>query len=345
MKTRLKYSDFWDQINVDAFEEAIQFTPIDTHNDNDIGHCLWPENHSHGDTTGKFAIHREKRVYNCFVCGGGSLLSLTMELFDYDVEDATEWLVQFAEADMRTDQEFADEFINAFANDVENRVNNLPYFNERVLDKFSDDIPVEWMVERDIDPDTLESNGVRFSLEARRPAPRGGRFADDDDYFGPAVIFPHYWFERLVGWQSRWLDEDRPEWVPKYTMTTDFPKENTVWGYDTVVESSKPVVVVESVPSAIFLRGAGFPSVATFGSSVNKAQMRLLRRFSEGVILAPDNDSAGEKWLAANTDYLKRFTRVWHLPYVDSKPGADVGDIRSADIHIFMENAVEYGVL
>jgi hypothetical protein len=77
---RLKYSEFWDRINVDSFEEAIEWTPEYSHNDNDIGFCPFPENHSHGDTTGKFAIQREKRVYNCWVCGGGSLLLLDREL-------------------------------------------------------------------------------------------------------------------------------------------------------------------------------------------------------------------------------------------------------------------------
>ena len=59
---KLRYADFWDSINVDAVEEALGWVPEYTHNDNDVGYCIFPENHSHGDTTGKFAIHREKRI-------------------------------------------------------------------------------------------------------------------------------------------------------------------------------------------------------------------------------------------------------------------------------------------
>jgi DNA primase len=90
-----------------------------------------------------------------------------------------------------------------------------------------------------------------------------------------------------------------------------------------------PVVVVESVPSALALESAGMASVATFGSNVNEAQLRLLRRLQGGVILAPDNDTAGIKWKESLTEYLKRYTRVWHLPPYMVKAGADIGDAAS----------------
>jgi hypothetical protein len=330
VQNKLRYSQFWDRINIDAFEEAIGFNPEYQRGDNDVGFCLWPENHSHGDTTGKFAIHRELRLYNCYVCGGGDLLSLVMELHDVDQETATAWLYQFCEEDMRSDAAFVDDFMASFE-DVQRRVDTLPYFNQRVLDQFSDPIPEDFYAERGIFPLVAKAYGVRYSAEAKRPSPQKGKYAEDEDYYGPAIIFPHYWQNRLVGWQSRWLeDEDeRPDWVPKYTMTSDFPKESTVYGFDYAKKAEEPVVVVESVPSALFAISGNYPAVATFGSSVNPAQLRLLRRFTQGVILAPDNDSAGVKWLNANTEYLKRYIPVWHLPPVREKPGADLGDIAS----------------
>jgi DNA primase len=327
---KLRYSEFWDRINVDAFEEAIGFEPTDERNGNDVGFCIWPENHSNGDTTGKFGIHREKRVYNCYVCGGGSLLSLVMELYDFDVDEATEWLYQFCEEDRRSDNEFVDEFLASFE-DTQKRIATLPYFNERVLEQWDEPVPAWWLDERGISPETVKEFNLRFNSAMRRPAPQKGRFSEADDYTGPAIVLPHYWKGRLVGWQCRWLDDDRPEWVPKYTMTTDFPKESTVYGYDQAMPAPCPVVVLESVPSALFAHSCGHPSVATFGSNVNDAQLRLLRRFGPGVILAHDNDNAGIKWRDSLTEYLKRYIPVWHLPPVSGEPGADIGDIASSE--------------
>lgn len=323
-KNKLRYEDFKHSINVDALEEAIGFVPEYQRGANDVGYCVFPENHAHGDTTGKFAIEREERVYNCWACGGGSLLSLVMELHDLDVDDATRYLYQFCEADTRSDTEFVDDFMDAFR-DTEKRIATLPYFNNRVLDRFGSPIPAEFLEERGISPDTAEKYVLRWAPDIKRPAPKNGRFADDEDYYGPGIVFPHYWQGRLVGWQTRWLDGARPEWVPKYTMTTDFPKETTIYGWDHC-RTSEAVIVCESVPSVLFLASHGYAAVATFGSSVNDAQMRLLRRFPV-VILAPDNDPAGRKWLGNLTNYLKRYTEVNWLPRIgDWDSGADIGD-------------------
>lgn len=351
---KLRYSEIWDRINVEAFEEAIGFEPIDDRNGNDIGYCVWPDNHNHGDTTGKFGIHREKRVYNCWSCGGGSLLSLVMELYAYDVDEATEYLAQFCEEDMRSDNEFVDEFLSAFE-DTQRRVETLPYFNARVLDKFDEPVPDWWLDERQIDIETAQLYGLRYSSEVRRPSPVKGRFAGEPEYHGPAIVFPHYWQDRLVGWQSRWLDDDRPEWIPKYTNTGDFPRETTVYGWDQFLQSGHagPVILVESSPSVLFLVSHDQASLGTFGSGINEPQLRILRRCKGGVILARDNDKtkekAGVKWCNTLTNYLKRYIPVWHLPPIEGKPGADVGDIASFEdpysaLQDYLSQAYEPGI-
>src|ERR1019366_634876 len=95
----------------------------------------FPDNHKSGDSTGKFAIHRDKRVYNCFVCGGGSLLSLAMELRGLDVEQATDFLHQFTLRSSRSDADFQDHLLDML-DDVEHRVKSMPYFNPHVLERF-----------------------------------------------------------------------------------------------------------------------------------------------------------------------------------------------------------------
>lgn len=341
-QNKLRYEDFWDSINVDAFEEAIGFSPEYEHNGNDVGFCVFPENHAHGDTTGKFAIERDMRVYNCWACGGGSLLSLAMELYDYDVDEATRWLYQFCETDARSDAEFVDDFMDAFR-DVEKRVATLPYFNDRVLERFAPSVPASFLIGRGISAGTAEDYNVRYGEAINRPSPFKGRYADEEDYVGPGVVFPHYWQDRLVGWQTRWLEDERPEWVPKYTMTGDFPKETTIYGWDKV-QTSEAVVVVESVPTVLFLASCGYSAVATFGSNVNDAQMRLLRRFPM-VVLAADNDKpskesgtpAGIKWRKNLTDYLKNYTQVMWVPLVGRNgSGADLGDLDQPQLEFYL---------
>lgn len=320
---KIRYSDFADLIDIDAFEEAIGWSPEETVGNEDQGYCPWPENHNNGDTTGKFSINREKRVYHCWggACGGGSLLSLTMEWFNFTMEEATEWLYQFVVGDPRTDDSFVNQFLSTFDND-EKPSHIMPYFNERVLDRFDDN--TDWFLHRGISKATQE----RFSLRFTETAVKRGK-KEGDEYVGPAVILPHYWKGRLVGWQSRWLDDLRPKWIPKYTNTYDFPKKETLYGYDQALECHSKIIVVESVSSVLFLHSHGYPAVATFGSSVKPEQLKLLRWFSSGIILAPDNDVTEDssKWLKSITEYVRDYTVVEHLPLVEGLKGADIGDL------------------
>src|SRR5208282_2600155 len=270
---KLKYYDFADSIDVDAFEEAIEFDVLSQHNGEDIGKCpdLWGL-HSHGDQTGKFAINREKKVWHCFVCEGGNLLTLAMAwLDDADEYVATEWLYQFAKGDSRPDADFVADLKNLLDRYEAKGAERLPYFNERVLDKFiAGQTTAEfetWRRERGISLETAVWHSLGYSDNQKKPAPMKGGEKIDDDYFGPCIIIPHFWAGRLVGWQHRWLNfgVDTPIWLGKYTNTGDFPKGETLYNYDLAIKAEEPVIVVESVPTVLFLETLGIPAISTFG--------------------------------------------------------------------------------
>lgn len=320
---RTKYSQFVDQIDVDEFMSAIGFTPeYEDHRGNQVGFCLFPSNHTNGDTTGKFAIHPEKKAYNCYVCGGGSLLSLVMELNSWDSETAEDYLRQFA-GDTRDDVEFLDDFLAAFAQDAERRAETLPYFNPRVLEKWEP--AYEYGESVGLSDMVVEYYNVLYAENATKRSPGKGKFADDSDYVGPAIIWPHYWNDRLVGWQSRWLEDDRPEWCKKWTNTVDFPKDSTLYGYDMALPRHR-TFVVESAKSVLKLHQLGQNAVGTFGSNANDAQLRLLRKFHQGIVLWPDADRAGEQWFTHLYDYLVRYVPLSGVAPIPESKG-DVADL------------------
>lgn len=327
MARELRYSSIASRIDIDAMEEGLGWSPDYQSGDEDKGFCPFPENHMHGDTSGKFSINREKRIWGCWVCGGGNLLSLAMLMLDADEHEALDFLAQYATGDTRTDTDFVDEFLAHFE-DVEKRVDVLPYFHPRTLDRWTT-VSDDFLDARGISREIADIAQLRHATDYRKPSPSGGQYADDPDYYGDGIIFPHFWYGRLVGWQIRWDDEERPNWVPKYVNTHDFPKSATLYGWDIdypTILVDFPVIVVESVPTALFLRSAGIRSYATFGDTVNDMQLRLLRRFQNGVALAPDNDKAGRHFLSAATSYLERYVPLYHI---DPVPGmkSDLGDL------------------
>lgn len=341
---KLRYGNFVDDIDIDAVEDAIGFDAIDSTDTEDRGHCfdIWGL-HKNGDTTGKLSIHREKMVYNCWVCGGGSILSLVMDLKDMDVGEATRWLYEFAEQE---DEEKPDKLlgkVNKIFGELDPpQKKDLPYFNERVLDKWLD-TRTSWFRKRGINNDTRQEFKLGYD-------PTHVRRKNDEEYVGPAIIIPHFWGGKLVGWQERWLDENRPKWVAKYTNTPDFPKESTLFNYDKCLSNSHvEPVVVESPVTALFLDSIRVPAIATFGSNLPESQIQLLRVFNQGVFLSPDNDkpkgdqaAAGIKWRDTLTESLIDTIPVYHVPLVTERgESADLGNLAPRDdlVYDYIERA------
>lgn len=309
-RKKLRYSKFADQINLDDFYLAVGFDPIETRGAEDRGHCLdFFGLHTHGDTTGKLSFNREKRVWGCWVCGGGSLLDFAMHAKNLDSEEATHWIHQFAEGESKSEVTGG---LRARIWAEKEKDEPLPFFNPNVLDRWEHYHP--WFAERGISETTAEVYRLRYNPDAVKRPPAGKE--DEDMFVSPAVILPHFWKGQLVGWQTRWLDE-RPKWVPKYTNTSSFPAATTIFNYDRTLLAKSKVVIVESVPTVLWLESIGVPAVATFGDSVSEKQMQYLRRYEQGVIISADADKASLKWRDELTEYLGRRIQVLHCPLVD----------------------------
>lgn len=317
-----KYADFADKIDIEALEIAIGFEPMETRGENDIGKCLFSYNHTHGDTTGKFAIHRGKRVYNCFVCGGGSLLALVKRLYHFDTETATDYLYNFTKSDVLDQSAFVEGYLKDIRTPAPENRKGLPVFRDAVLDQY--DGPTDWFHTRGISDEVIQSYSLCFATKARRTNKQGEKL---ENYVGEAAVFPHFFDEKLVGMQFRWMgDQDRPKWIPKYTNTKDFPKTETLFNYDNAKKvADRSIFVVESVPTALFLISHGFPAVATFGSSVSEHQLKLLRKL-HGIVLAPDKDAAGKKFLYNCAEYLQDYVAVDYVDPEDYGEASDLGD-------------------
>jgi DNA primase len=317
---KLRYSTLVASLDIDALEEALDFEPVDRIGDEDRGHCILPWGlHKHGDTTGKFSINRDKKVFNCWVCGGGNLLSLVMAVEDLDESKALEWLAQFARSEGQTTEAFVFEINSILQPEDKTYEHVLPYYNARILDRWlAPDHP--WFVDRGVSKETAKHYCLGFDQMHRKVE------LGKDPYHGEAIILPHFWQGRLVGWQERWLTDDRPKWVGKYTNTGDFPRRETLFNYDRCVERAAIPVVVESVTTALFLESNGVPAVATFGASVTTDQWKRLRVFQKGVAIAPDNDEAGVEYLAKAEKELEPYVPLYFIHPPDGE-GADLGDL------------------
>lgn len=307
--------------------------------------------HPSADVKPSFSINEHSLLYNCFVCGGGPLPLLVAEMQELEsdeygtrFEKALEWLLPYSDAELEDDDDdgFTEQIERYLARDVKvkhTRTVDLPYYSPRVIERL-DYAPLEtvakWGIKHE---ETIEQFGIRYDEYRRRV--KGGK-----EYEGPALVIPHIFRGEIVGYQERWLDDDRPKWIPKYTNSDDFPKATTIYNWDGVVEEARrgqSPVVVESTMTTARLWEVGYSSGATFGASVRDEQIRLLRSLDCGVILGFDNDfdfknrkgqmvkGAGAKAMQEVAEKLSPYIPVW-----SASPGAgdklDFADLSDEEI-------------
>ena len=88
------------------------------------------------------------------------------------------------------------------------------------------------------------------------------------------------------------------------------------------------VYVVESSFDVVRLDQCGLPAVATLGSNVSKAQIQLLTKHFNSVIVVPDNDDAGRDMASKIVDKMGGRANPIALP----PRFKDIGDMTDSDI-------------
>lgn len=88
------------------------------------------------------------------------------------------------------------------------------------------------------------------------------------------------------------------------------------------------VYVVESSFDAIRLDQCGIPAVATLGANIPRAQVDLLTKNFNSVIVIPDNDDAGRDMAKRIVEKLGARVSVLNLP----EKFKDIGDMQDSDI-------------
>lgn len=112
-----------------------------------------------------------------------------------------------------------------------------------------------------------------------------------------------------------------------FKNTPGLPKSKALFNLHRVKNSDR-VYVVESSFDVIRLSQVGLPAVATMGANVSGAQIDLLRRFFNNIIVIADNDEAGSNMKTRVIEKLGSRVSVINL---DSKY-KDIGDMEDESI-------------
>ena len=270
----------------------------------------------HGEKTPSFSVSPQKQIYYCFGCGaGGNVITFLME---YENETFVEALKELAErahialpapnesGEGRADAErkarlFA---VNKTAAlwyydrlHREEGQAGYAYFREkrrlsdRTITHFglgyagkTPDALYQYLRGKGFDDLSLKQSGL-CTIEERGPR----------DKFWNRVMFPIMDVNnRVIAFGGRVMGDGMPKYLNS-PETPIFDKSGTLYGLNFARRSRRKFLLLcEGYMDVIALHQAGFTNaVASLGTAFNEKHARLLKRYTDDVILTQDSDEAG----------------------------------------------------
>ena len=273
------------------------------------------------EKTPSFMVSPGKRIFKDFSSGkGGNVVTFLMEHEQLSYPEALKWLankynIEIEEAEETQDQieakhqkealylahQFANEFFKTSLKDSnEGKSVGLSYLKKRgynlnTIDEF----------ELGYSPDDYNAleNEAKKANYSLGPLKISGLIKEGEkgnyDFFRGRIIFPiHNITGRIIGFGGRTLRTDKK--VAKYFNSPEsdiYNKSNVLYG---LFQSKNEIIkndsclLVEGYTDVISLHHNGIKNaVSSSGTSLTEGQIRLIKRFTNNVVILYDSDPAG----------------------------------------------------
>ncbi len=271
----------------------------------------------HAEKTPSFTVRPEHGLFKCFGCGkGGDVFSFVQFRENVSFAEAMGILADRAGVDLGVTPR--DELTGPSRTDLA-RVNAWAsrFFRSQLLDSSVGRAAREYLRSRQVSDATSERFSLGLATDAapglRQAAVQAGidlslliaadiiREGDEGRHyetFRNRLMFPiRDATNRVIGFGGRTLVDDRAKYL-NTRQNALFDKGRNLYGIDlarNAIAQRRRVVVVEGYTDCLAAHQAGFSeTVATLGTALTEAQVDLLRRYGDEIILLFDSDQAGE---------------------------------------------------
>lgn len=309
----------------------------------------------HHEKTPSFVVHRTDQYYHCFGCGAsGNVINFVQKYETLDFMDAVRLLAKKAGIEVPT-MSGADAEEAAKRKRQKDAAEKIMLatakFYRNNLYSGNAERHVEYLINRGIQPSTIKKFGFGASLDFDSlpaylydlgfekedilragvcSANKSGRIYD---FEAERVIVPIInAMDEVIAFGGRLLDVKSG--MGKYKNTREtilFNKSRTLFNLNMVkrLKQEKRIdnlIMVEGYMDAITLYQAGFKNVvASMGTSLTPDQARMVKRYTESVLVSYDGDAAGQH---ANLRGMEIFRRTGlNVKVVPLPDGEDPDDV------------------
>ena len=269
----------------------------------------------HSEKTPSFSVSPDKQIYHCFGCGkGGSVINFIMEIENLSFPDAVEFLARRCGMEVPDDKE--DENRKKRERLLSLNKEAARFFHEKLLEPAG--APArDYIAKRGLSPTVVKNFGLGYAPESWYElvnAMKAKGYTDFElvtaglansnksgkgvhDIFRSRLMFPIIDVRgNVLGFSGRILGDGEPKYL-NTRETPVFNKSRNLFALNLAKKSkSGYILLAEGNIDVVSLHQAGFDSaVASLGTSLTPEQARLISRYANEVVIAYDNDSAGQK--------------------------------------------------
>lgn len=287
----------------------------------------------HREKTPSFCVSMDKQIFKCFGCSeGGNVISFIMKIENLEFWDAIELLAERAHIDT---ERF--EVKTYYNNKMEskkdlketlfkiNKEVGLYYHNNLVeILKEEKSLVKDYIIKRKLDARTINKFGIGYANGkeplydhliklgfSKEDILASGILIQNNngriyDRFYSRLIFPIFDIrDRTIAFGGRVLDKS----LPKYVNSPEneiYHKGKTLYALNFAKrEKLDNIIIVEGYMDAIALQKSGFTNaVASLGTALTESQARLLKKYTDNVIIGYDQDGAGQDATLRGMDIL-----------------------------------------
>ncbi len=299
------------------------------------GNTHWACCPFHHERTPSFAVNQAEQFYHCFGCGvSGDVVKFVQEIESTDFIGAVRILAGRAKMEVpegNFDSEQAelrrkkrDTLTKIMLDCARFYLSNLYSGDQRA------DVHLQYIANRKLAPTTVKKFGLGASLDffslpdylagkgyTRQDLLDSGALSEAKngklvDFQAKRLIFPIInAMDEVVAFGGRVLEKVDFGKYKNTSTTMLFDKSKTLYNINLLkkLKRQKPisnVIMVEGYMDTISLYQAGFENVvASMGTSLTKEQAKLIKRYSDNVLISYDGDFAGQKADSRGIDILR----------------------------------------
>ena len=280
----------------------------------------------HKEKSPSFAVSPDKQIFHCFGCGaGGNVIHFISKIEGLDFKDTLELLANRVNIELPTLDNLEDDKTARLKSKVYEINKIAAEFYHENLYKPTSKTAQEYIKKRKLDNRTLKAfligyagnfNELYLLLKQKgyteeemlasslvKRTENGGYM----DSFRKRLMFPIQDVrERVIAFGGRVLDDSKPKYINSPENIV-YSKGRNLFGLNVAKKhDTKKIIIVEGYMDAISLYQRGITNVvASLGTAMTEAQGRLLRRYSEQVILGYDADGAGQAAILRGMEILQ----------------------------------------